>query len=60
MASPARITSAILSAKRSAGASFTSRPLTKVVGEIGIYRFEKGKHDKQLERLGGLEKSLPT
>jgi len=25
------------------------------VGEIGIYRYEKGKHDKQLERLGGLE-----
>jgi hypothetical protein len=25
------------------------------VGELGVYRFEKGKHDKQLERLGGLE-----
>jgi hypothetical protein len=32
----------------------------EVVGEIGIYRFEKGKHDKQLERLGGLEKNLPS
>jgi hypothetical protein len=30
------------------------------VGEIGIYRFEKGKHDRQLERLGGLEKNLPS
>jgi hypothetical protein len=27
----------------------------EVVGEIGIYRYEKGKHDKQLERLGGLD-----
>jgi hypothetical protein len=26
-----------------------------VVGEIGIYRYEKGKHDQQLERLGGLD-----
>jgi hypothetical protein len=27
----------------------------ETVGEIGLYRFEKGKHDRQLERLGGLE-----
>jgi hypothetical protein len=27
----------------------------ETVGEIGIYRFEKGKHDRQLERLGGLD-----
>jgi hypothetical protein len=27
----------------------------ETVGEIGIYRYEKGKSDKQLERLGGLE-----
>jgi hypothetical protein len=32
----------------------------EAVGEIGIYRFEKGMHDKQLERLGGLEKNLPS
>jgi hypothetical protein len=25
------------------------------VGEIGIYRYEKGKLDKQLDRLGGLD-----
>jgi hypothetical protein len=25
------------------------------VGEIGIYKYEKGKRDKQLERLGGLD-----
>jgi hypothetical protein len=27
------------------------------VGEIGIYRYEKGKHDKHLERLGGLDEA---
>jgi hypothetical protein len=27
----------------------------ETVGEISIYRFEKGKHDRQLERLGGLD-----
>jgi hypothetical protein len=30
------------------------------VGEIGIYRWEKGKRDKELERLGGLEANLPS
>jgi hypothetical protein len=27
----------------------------ETVGEIGLYRYEKGKRDKELERLGGLE-----
>jgi hypothetical protein len=27
----------------------------ETVGEIGIYRYEKGKLDRQLERLGGIE-----
>jgi hypothetical protein len=30
----------------------------ETVGEIGIYNYEKGKRDKELERLGGLEASL--
>jgi hypothetical protein len=32
----------------------------EAVGEISIYRYEKGKHDKQLERLGGLEEKTPS
>jgi hypothetical protein len=30
----------------------------ETVGEIGVYRYEKGKLDKELERLGGLEAKL--
>jgi hypothetical protein len=30
----------------------------ETVGEIGLYRYEKGKRDKELERLGGLEANL--
>jgi hypothetical protein len=30
------------------------------VGEIGVYRYEKGKLDRQLERLVGAEGKLPS
>jgi hypothetical protein len=30
----------------------------ETVGEIGIYKYERGKLDKELERLGGLEANL--
>ncbi len=29
----------------------------EAVGEIGIYKFEQGKRDKQLQRLSGLEEN---
>jgi len=29
----------------------------EAVGEIGLYRYEKGKLDKHLERLGGLDET---
>ena len=30
----------------------------ETVGDVGLYRFERGKHDKQLERLVDLEKDV--
>ena len=30
----------------------------ETVGDVGIYRFEPGKHDRQMERLVDLEKNV--
>lgn len=32
----------------------------EMVGEISIYRFEKGKHGKELEKMGGLTDKLQS
>lgn len=32
----------------------------EVVGEIGIYKYEQGKRDRQLQRLSGLEENYRT
>jgi hypothetical protein len=30
----------------------------ETIGEVGLYRFEAGRHDRQLERLDSLEKDI--
>ncbi len=43
-------------ARRRWGLHLTSPEET--IGEVGLYRFEAGRHDRQLERLDDLEKDI--